>query len=114
MKVPVVKTDFPIIKITVVQPDGVRQQAFVEAGSCENYYFTLPVQMQPEDCLVYSEFCDGNSRPIAEPVVHWGSREMLEQEAKESIDLEPEQVEEPEQIEEPEQVEESERIEDSI
>jgi len=85
MKVPVVKTEFPVIRITVIQPDGVRQVAHVTSGSCKDYHFTLPGGMHPKDCFVYSEFCDVNSRPIAQPVVHWGEPPELEESEPEPV-----------------------------
>jgi len=72
MKVPVVKTEFPVVRITVIQPDGVRQVAYITSGTATSHHFTLPSKMHPKDCFVYSEFCDGCCNPVAQPVVHWG------------------------------------------
>jgi len=75
MRVPVLKTDAPIVKITVVHPDATEQRAFVQSGTSDVYHFTLPSGVSPKQCYVYSQLCDVNSRPLLkmQPIVHWGT-----------------------------------------
>jgi len=75
MRVLVLKTDAPVVKITVVHPDATEQSAFVQSGASDEYHFTLPSGVSPKQCYVYSQLCDMNSRPLLEmqPFVHWGT-----------------------------------------
>jgi hypothetical protein len=79
MRVPVLKTEAPIVKIVVVHPDATEQSALVQSGVCANYYFTLPSGVSPKQCYVYSQLCDYNGQPYAKeaPVVHWGAPPVI-------------------------------------